>query len=220
MKLKRAFTLSAALFFAVCGAAPVRAAQLSESDRRIYAEAFTAAKRGDWARAYRLAATAHDPLPGTALHWLQDKQPASGASFAAISSFIDAHPDWPARRCCASGPRKRSRRRPTHSSPSGSTCTRPFCRRHRLRQAQIWMAAGRKDDAVALIRQAWIDGDFTAVEEKLMLQRYRGVLRDEDNVASSRSPDLGRPNDRSQTHAAPCRAGRGRARPSAIGARR
>lgn len=182
MKLKRAFTLSAALFFAVCGAAPVRAAQLSENDRRVYAEAFTAAKHGDWARAYRLAATAHDPLPGTALHWLQDKQPASGASFAAISGFIDAHPDWPAQKVLLERAEEAIATATDAQLAIWFNLHPPVLPAARLRQAQIWMAAGRKDDAVALIRQAWIDGDFTPVEEKLMLQRYRGVLRDEDSV--------------------------------------
>ncbi len=182
MKLKLAFTLLAAVVFAGCGAAPVRAAQLSERDRRIYAEAFTAAKRGDWARSYRVAATARDPLPATALHWLQDRQPASGASFAAITAFIDAHPDWPAQKVLRERAEEAIATATDAQLNAWFKVHPPVLPAARLRQAQIWMASDRKDDADALIRQAWIEGDFSAVEEKLMLQRYRGVLREEDNV--------------------------------------
>src|SRR5262249_43378413 len=52
----------------------------------------------------------------------------------------------------------------------------------RLRLAQIWMNSGRQTEAVELIRQTWIEGDFSAVEEKLMLQRYHDTLRGEDNA--------------------------------------
>ncbi len=44
------------------------------------------------------------------------------------------------------------------------------------------MQAGRRADAERLIRQAWIDGDYSAIEEKFMLQRYHDVLRGQDNA--------------------------------------
>ena len=95
MKLKQAFTIIAVVLLAVAGAASVRAAPLSENDRRIYSDAFATAKHGDWPRALRLAATARDPLPANVLRWLQAKQQGSGISFAEITAFIDAHRDWP-----------------------------------------------------------------------------------------------------------------------------
>lgn len=182
MKLKLAFTLWMALFLACHYGAPAHAAPLTESDHRIYAEAFTAAQRGDWARAYRLAATAHDPLPATALHWLQAKEADSGASFAAITGFIAAHPDWPAQRVLLERAEEAIGTATDAQVNAWFKIHPPRLPVARLRQAQIWMDAGRKDEAVALIRKAWIEGDFTAVEEKLMLQRYRGVLREEDDI--------------------------------------
>ncbi|HKT16497.1 MAG TPA: lytic transglycosylase domain-containing protein [Stellaceae bacterium] len=182
MKLKFAFILLTALFLDCVTGAAARAASLTESDRRIYAEAYAAAKRGDWTRAYRLAATAHDPLPATALHWLQDKEPDSGASFGAITSFIEAHPDWPAQKVLLERAEEAIGTGTDSQVNAWFKLHPPRLPVARLRQAQIWMESGRKDEALALIRKAWIEGDFTAVEEKLMLQRYRGVLREEDNV--------------------------------------
>ncbi len=182
MKIKQAFTLFAVLLPVACGFAPARAAQLSESDRRLYVDAFSASKRGDWSRAFRLAAGAHDPLPATVLHWLQDRQSGSGASFAEITGFIDAHPDWPLQRAL------RQHAEEAIATATDSQIARwfgvhpPTLPTARLRLAQAWMTSGRQDDAVQLIRQTWIDSDFTAVEEKLMMQRYHDVLRNEDNV--------------------------------------
>jgi len=182
MKLKLAFILLTALFLDCAGGIAVRAASLTESDRGIYVEAYTAAKRGDWARAFRLAAAAHDPLPATVLHWLQDKEPESGASFATITSFIDAHPDWPAQNVLLERAEEAIGTATDAQVSAWFKLHPPRLPVARLRLAQIWMDSARKDEAVNLIRKAWIEGDFTAIEEKLMLQRYRGVLREEDNV--------------------------------------
>jgi soluble lytic murein transglycosylase len=182
MKLKEAFTLFAVLLLTVSSIAPARAAQLSDSDRRIYGEAFAAAKRADWTHAQRIAAAGHDPLAATILRWLKDMASGSGASFSEITSFMDAHPDWPAQK------QLRQHAEEAVVSATDSQLTAWFITHPptvpvaRLRQAQIWMASGRQDDGLDLIRQTWIEGDFTAVEEKLMLQRYRDVLRGEDNA--------------------------------------
>jgi soluble lytic murein transglycosylase len=182
MKLKQLFTLVALLVLAIYAIAPACAAPLSESDRRIYGEAFTAAKRGDWARARRVAATAHDQLPAQIIRWLQYRQPASGATFAEITAFIDSHPEWP-------GPKLLRQRAEEAIGTATDSQLATWFNTHppvlptaKLREAQIWMSQGRHDDAIQLIRQTWIDGDFTAIEEKLMLQRYHDVLRGEDNT--------------------------------------
>src|SRR5579862_238340 len=182
MKLKKAFTLFAVLFVAVGGYAPARAAQLSESDRRVYSEAFAAAKRGDWSRAQRIAASGHDALAATILRWRKDMESGSGASFAEITSFIDAHPDWPAQRQLRQHAEEAIITATDSQATAWFVAHPPILPAARLRQAQIWMASGRQDEALALIRQAWIEGEFTAIEEKLMLQRYRDVLRPEDNA--------------------------------------
>jgi peptidoglycan lytic transglycosylase len=182
MKLKQAFTLFVALFPVVCGIASARASTLSESDRRLYNEAFAAAKRGAWSHAFRLAKTARDPLPAEVLRWLEYKSAGSGVSFATVTAFIEAHPDWPAQRAL------RARAEEAIATATDSQLAAWF-RLHppslpaaRLREAQIWMDSGRKEAATGLIRRTWIEGDFTAVEERLMLQRYRHVLRREDNA--------------------------------------
>jgi soluble lytic murein transglycosylase len=181
MTLKQVLTLFALFLLAFAGTVPVRAAQLSENDRRIYADALTTAKRGDWPRALHLAAAAKDQVPATFLRWLQVKQAGTGVSFADIAAFIDAHPDWPQQRLLKQRAEESIATATDSQLATWFAAHPPSLPTARLRLAQIWMNSGRQKDAVDLIRQTWIDGDFSAVEEKLMLQRYRDVLRGEDN---------------------------------------
>ncbi len=181
MNLARAVVLFAALSFAVFAAAATHAAQLSDGDRQIYADAFAAAKRGDWADARRLAAEAQDPLPATILRWLQYTH-GGAASFAEIASFADSHADWP---------RQKLLRQAAEAAIGTATDTQlavwfaahpPVSPAARLREADMLMAAGRQDDAIRTIRETWIEGDFSAIEERLMLQGYHDVLRGQDNA--------------------------------------
>jgi soluble lytic murein transglycosylase len=52
----------------------------------------------------------------------------------------------------------------------------------RLRQADILMDSGHQQQAIDLIRAVWVESDFTAFEEKSLLQRYHGILRGEDQA--------------------------------------
>lgn len=182
MKLKQAFTLLAVLLCAVSGVMQARASQLSAHDRHLYAEAFAAANRGAWTRADRLAKSGHVPLLGTVLRWLRDTSPGSGVKFAEIATFVDTHPDWPAQAVL-------QQRAEEAIATATDAQLAPWFKRHppllpaaRLRQAQMWMRSGRKEDAIALIRRTWIEGDFTRVEQRLMRQRYHADLRPEDNI--------------------------------------
>jgi len=158
------------------------AAPLSESDRQIYTAAFDAMKRGDWDAAETLAAPARDRLPAQAIALLDYSHKGTSASFSDISSFMNAHPNWPNQ--------KQLRMRAEEAigtATDGQLLTwfqahPPILPAAQLRLAQIWMQQGRRAEADRLIRQAWIGGDYSAVEEKFMLQRYHDVLRGEDNA--------------------------------------
>ncbi|HEV8016402.1 MAG TPA: lytic transglycosylase domain-containing protein [Stellaceae bacterium] len=155
---------------------------MSENDQRIYVAAFDAAKRGNWAAAEALAAPAHDRLPAAALAFLNDTREGTDASFSDIAGFVDAHPDWPEQKLL------RERAEEAIATATDAQLV-PWFQAHppitpaaQLREAQIWLQAGRQADAQRLIRQAWINGDYSAVEEKFMLERYHDVLRGEDNT--------------------------------------
>ena len=158
-------------------------AELSGSDRQIYREAFQAARAGDWAGAGRFADKAQDGLLAKVLWWLNLTRDGSGASFSDISAFIAANPDWP------SGLILRQHAEESTIGVADKTVSDwydrfpPVTAAGKLRQAQIWINGGRVDDGNARIRDVWINSDLTVFEEKTLLQRYHGVLREEDHVA-------------------------------------
>src|SRR6185437_8903051 len=98
MGLFRTLVLAILTMLAWGAGTRVQAAPLSDSDRQIYAAAFAAMKRGDWAAAETLAAPAHDRLPAQALAFLDYARKGSGASFSDISSFLASHPNWPSQK--------------------------------------------------------------------------------------------------------------------------
>lgn len=181
MKLKQVFILFAVIVPLIGGSAAAQA-QLSDSDAHTYTAAFAAAKRGAWPEAFHLAAGAHDQLLAAVLHWLRYKQQGSGESFADIAAFVNAHPTWPAQNLLRQRAEEAIATATDAQLAPWFAAHPPVLPAARLREADMWMAAGRKDDAIRLIRETWVDGDFTAVEEEQMLQRYRGILRGKDNA--------------------------------------
>ena len=182
MTLKRASALLVLVTLAWGAGTSARATPLSESDRQIYIAAFDAAKRGDWNGAETAAAPARDRLPATALAFLDYSRNGTTANFSDIAAFIDAHPDWPQQKLL------RQRAEAAVGTATDAQLI-PWFQAHppvmpvaQLRLAQIWLQSGRQADAERLIRQAWINGAYSAIEEKFMLERYRDVLRGEDNA--------------------------------------
>jgi soluble lytic murein transglycosylase len=160
---------------------PARA--LSESDRQIYRAAFEDARAGHWALAGERVNKAHDPLLAKVLWWMNLTRPSSGASFADFTAFITAHPDWPGQRTL------RQNAEEAMTGVSDATLATWFQRfppvtaAGKFKEADILMSEGHEQQALALIRQTWINGEFTAFEEKTVLQRYHHVLRPADHVA-------------------------------------
>ena len=159
---------------------PARA--LSEADRQIYREAFQAAHAGKWALAGEVVDKGHDRLLAKALWWLNLSRDGSGASFNDFAEFLTANPDWPGQRAL------RQHAEESMVGVSDRTLVQWFERfppvtpAGKFKQADLWIAAGREQEGLARIRETWIRSDFTAFEEKTILQRYHGVLRPSDTV--------------------------------------
>ncbi len=166
----------------LAAAFPARAA-LSGTDRQIYREAFEAARAGNWALAEKRAEKAHDRLLAKVLWWLNLSRGGSGASFSDFTDFITANPDWPGQVTL------RQHAEESMIGVSDQTLAQWFDRfppvtpAGKFKQADIWIAEGHEQQGLARIRETWINGDFTAFEEKSVLQRYHSVLRRADHVA-------------------------------------
>ncbi|MGO8919093.1 MAG: lytic transglycosylase domain-containing protein [Stellaceae bacterium] len=163
-------------------ALPARA-ELSDSDRETYREAFQAARSGDWALAGQRANKAHDRLLAKALWWLNLSRGSSGAAFTDFVDFITANPDWPSQLALRQHAEEAMVGVSDHSLEQWFDRFAPVTPAGKFRQADIWIAEGREQDGLARIREVWAKGDFTAFEEKSVLQRYHQALRQADHWA-------------------------------------
>lgn len=161
--------------------AAANAALLSDSDRQLYHDAFAAAKSGNWQGARRLAGRAQDPLPATALEWAYLTRDGTEASFTEITQFLLTHHDWPGQKALAQHAEEAIAGVPDGTLLEWFTQHPPVTPAGQLRYADLLAAAGRAETALDITRSAWINGTFTAFEEKTLLQRYHGVLREADH---------------------------------------
>src|SRR5690348_16078857 len=155
---------------------------LSTNDRRAYHAAFADAQKNNWKGAAREAAVARDPLPREALHWLAIIKGANGASFGEITQFITTHPDWPGQTALEEAAEEAMTGVPDSTLDAWFASHPPITVAGKLRQADIWIAAGRTDEAQARIRTVWINSDVSAFDERSIYQRYHEYLRVEDHV--------------------------------------
>ncbi len=176
--VKRPLAALLILVAALSLAFPAGAADpLSAADKRHYKAAFDAAARGAWTQAERYAARGTAPLPKKILHWLEMLEPRSGIPFAEIARFIAANPDWPRQGLLA---------RRAEEAMDGSVTDdavlawfrdrKPVTVTGMTRLAAADDAAGRHDAADALIRTAWVEGDFSRSDEHAFYKLYRNRL--------------------------------------------
>lgn len=166
---------------ALLGMSVAHAQTLSTNDRRAYHTAFADAQKNNWKGAAREAAAAHDPLPREALHWLAIIRGANGASFGEITHFIATHPDWPGQSALETAAEEAMNGVPAGTLDAWFATHPPVTVAGKLRQADIWIAAGRTDDAQARIRTVWINSDVSAFDERSIYQHYHEYLRVADH---------------------------------------
>jgi soluble lytic murein transglycosylase len=180
--LRRAL-LAATLVAALVAAVPPAQA-LDPKDRAVVRQAFGAAERGDWPRASRLLAEIADPLPRKTLRWLRMIEEGQPADFAAMAGFLMANPDWPEPEQLQIMAEEAIRDPADHALIRRFFADRaPLTTRGRIRYAQALFQAGADDEAVALIRRAWVEGDFSAREDRRFAAQYGRHLRQQDHIA-------------------------------------
>jgi soluble lytic murein transglycosylase len=178
--------LAVCLLLAVAAlAVPMRAAHALDSEERAAAaQAFREAKRGDWQRAWRLLEEVADPLPAKTLRWLRLIEDGQPSDFAIMARFLMANPDWPNPEQLQMLAEEAIRDPADHELIRAFFAERaPLTTRGRIRYAQALFQIGADDEAVALIRKAWIDGDFSAREDKRFVATYGRHLREQDHIA-------------------------------------
>ncbi|MBM3517311.1 MAG: lytic transglycosylase domain-containing protein [Alphaproteobacteria bacterium] len=184
--IRRALRLVLALM--LCGAAVAAlgrggaAGVLSRADQLTAQHAVAAAERGRWAEAERTAKRATHPLVLKLVRWLR-YQEGGGADFADIARFLDDNAGWPER--------GRIRVTAETSLPSADPVAvliwldqyPPLTAKGMTAHADALFALGRVAEALAAVRRAWREADFTTGEERDFYRRYRRVLTPADHWA-------------------------------------
>jgi len=152
--------------------------------RSLYRAAFAAAETGDWIIAQGLAARGGETIPSKVLTWLALLKARPSPRFEALAAFIDANPDWPRLR----GLRRRAEAAlNTRIAPdrvvAWFAAHPPLTALGKQRLGEALLALGDNDQALSVLRDAWITGNFTRADERVFYKRHRKRLRSADHVA-------------------------------------
>ncbi len=159
-------------------------AELSADDYAIIGEALHATETDEWPRALRLMGAVDDPLAEKLFRWMILRRGGRDVGFDAIAGFIVENPDWPGMEEL----QRLAEARLTDSADKALTLKlferrRPLTARGRIRHAEALFDAGETEAAVRDVRRAWVQGRFSAREEKRFLTRHGRHLRPGDHIA-------------------------------------
>lgn len=176
------FRLLLIVVAAIAFSHPLYAEDLSDADRMAALAAIAAARTGDWTQAYTNAGRSANPLPMKIVQWLDFTRSNVTGRFNDISRFIEQNPDWPSQKIL------RRQAETALASENDDTAAAwlkrfpPVSPLGKARLASIEIARGDSQTGLAALRDAWINGDFNALDERDFLAHYGANIRPEDNV--------------------------------------
>lgn len=171
-RLLAAFALSAALL-----APSTAATSISANDQAILASAIKAGEQKNWADLFSLAQRASDPTVAAIVRWRYLIDRSSGASFADISSFMDAHPNWPN----AETTQRNAERAMPVDMPAAQVIAffknrKPVSGEGMLNYGAALLATGDTAEGPIWIRRGYVAGTFTEGREAAIRQQYGQYL--------------------------------------------
>lgn len=157
---------------------------LSAAQQDIYAKAFSAAQAEKWREARAAAASGKDALLDKALHWMDLTRPDTDATFAEITAFLHANPDWPHRNTL----RLRGEQKMPEDIPATAVSLwfeefPPLTQDARLRQMAALKVSGHTEKLTKLVHTAWRRSVFSRSAETEFLKDYAGLLRAQDHAS-------------------------------------
>jgi soluble lytic murein transglycosylase len=171
-----------ALIAATACVGDVVADVLALSDKQVVKQAFLAAERGQWVQTRRLAAKVKEPVAEKLLAWLDYSWPGTNASFSKIAAFVKENPDWPKQETLKNNIEE--------AMPVNFTadeildwfdCHNPSGDAGWTYYGNALLTLGRKSLGRAVIRETWIEGNFTKREARRFYNRFRRILTLSDN---------------------------------------
>ncbi|WP_056712955.1 lytic transglycosylase domain-containing protein [Bosea sp. Leaf344] len=151
--------------------------------------AIEAYRRGALAEGDALARGVDNPAAQALLEWAALRAGANPVPFARLNAFLQAHPDYP-----AIGLFRRRAEEALVAERRGPEVVRAFFADHqpvspagRVALALALQAKGETAEALALIRQSWVQDPFGAPLERLVLASFpTGLTREDHKLRAER----------------------------------
>ena len=183
--LRRIMAVSVLIFLmvkpltAVCASGP-----LSDVDVLWTRSALKAAASSQWKTAGRFAARIKNPIAKKLLAWQQLSQGAAGITFAEVDAFLKENSDWPGRRSLL---RQAERLLPLDMAAEDIFVwfggREPASAAGRMRLGAAHIVVGETGKGREMIRRAWIDGNFSKSDAKVLYRRFRRYFNQADHIA-------------------------------------
>lgn len=151
--------------------------RLSSIDLQLYRKAFAAADRADWSRVWRITRKAKNALPGKVLRWMYLSRPGTPAGFDEISAFVTANPDWPGQgRLVRQAEKAIKGKIPADKLLAWFTHHPPVTAVGSGALGAALIASGQIDEGEAILRNAWVGGNFNSRDERAFFKRHGHLL--------------------------------------------
>jgi soluble lytic murein transglycosylase len=156
---------------------------LSPADVTAGHAAFKQAKRNKFDSALKALEPVQNPLLAKIIRWMEMAEPGRRGNFADVSAFIADNPDWPSQMTL----KQRAERSLPTDMPREAVLAwfkaqPPITVQGAIRFAQALREAGDDVVAAALLRDTWIEQDFTKYDERYFRRLFNDVLRHEDEL--------------------------------------
>jgi soluble lytic murein transglycosylase len=178
-----ALALAAGALLGPSGPGRALGAEAAGPEERL-AQALRGMDKGDWHWARKVVdGLGSRPLSAYA-RWRELLEAADKPPFKAYAEFMARHPDWPSLGTIQGRAEETIDEAVEHRDRLAFFADRkPRTRQGRVRLAQALLGAGRRAEAAALLREAWVADDFPPDEERYFLGLYREHLRAQDHAA-------------------------------------
>ena len=159
-------------------------ATLSGKDVDLYKRAFDLIDKGKWSDARDVAAKAKNPLPAKVIQWLDLTRPGPGRDFQEMTNFLRDNPDWPLRDTLFSqAERAMPDDYPADNVIAWFSGREPKTIDGVIKLATALAAKKRNEQEIRLVRDSWIDMDFSNDQENTYLQLFGALLQSTDHEA-------------------------------------
>ena len=176
--------LGLALACAVSGRAEAHGSVIANGVHASFGAAFEAIDAGEWDSAFEIAGRGHDPLARRLITWFALTDATPIPPFESIERFVRENREWPG----LPGLRRRAEAAMDESVGDAQVVAwfadfPPLTAAGSTRLAEVLMDRGERERAAKLIRSTWINGNFSASEEREFLERFNSFLTEQHHIA-------------------------------------